>query len=73
MQSALISIDLLYRILREIESRPLLILKSLCSKYPLYDVGESIEESKMFEVEPIWLSFVDFLNEQYYFVGNYDD
>ena len=33
----------------------------------------STEESRMFEAEPTWDSFVDAVKEKYYLVGNYED
>ena len=33
----------------------------------------SSDESGMFETNPTWASFIDFVREQYYPMGNYDD
>ena len=33
----------------------------------------SLDESRMFETNPTWASFIDTIREQYYPMGNYDD
>ena len=33
----------------------------------------SSDESRMFETNPTWASFIDVVREQYYPMGNYDD
>ena len=38
-----------------------------------YCEQKSSYESRMFETNPTWASFVDVVKEQYYLVGNYDD
>ena len=38
-----------------------------------YCEQNSSDESRMFETNPTWASFIDAVREQYYPVGNYDD
>jgi hypothetical protein len=38
-----------------------------------YCEQRAIEESPIFVVTPTWDSFIDFIKEQYYPIGSYDD